>query len=330
MSDPQKRAAYDRYGHAAFANGAGGAGNPFGQGGFGGFGGFQQGNFSDLGDIFSEIFGGQRPREDGNRQYVRGSDLQYELAITLEQAAHGYTTEIRVPVWSDCPDCKGTGCKKGTEPTSCQYCGGTGFIRSSNGFFQVQQTCPHCHGTGKMIKNPCSTCHGTGKQKETKTIEIKIPAGIDDGQRIRLQGKGEPGIGNGPAGDLYVLIRIKDHDIFIRDGMDLHVEMPVSFAKVTLGGELQVPTLDAKATIKIPEGTQTGKTFRLREKGIKSLRTGGIGDLYIHLNVEVPVNLTREQKELLEKFDASLEKSGKKHHSKESEGFFDKIKDLFK
>lgn len=329
LSDPQKRAAYDRYGHSAFNAGGGAGGNPFGQGGFGGFGGFQQGNFSDLGDIFSEIFGGQRPRGDGNRQYVRGSDLQYDLTITLEQAAHGDTVEIQVPVWSDCETCGGTGCKKGTKPTTCTHCGGSGFIRASNGFFQVQQTCPHCHGTGKMIKDPCNSCHGTGKIKERKKIEVKIPAGIEEGQRIRLKDMGEPGTAGGPAGDLYVAINIREHDIFTRDGNDLHVEMPISFAKAALGGELEVPTLDAKATIKVPEGTQTGKTFRLRERGIKSLRTSAVGDLYVHLTVEVPVNLTKEQKEMLQKFDESIS-GNRKHHSKENEGFFDKVKDIFK
>jgi molecular chaperone DnaJ len=329
LSDPQKRAAYDRYGHAAFESGAGAGagGNPFG----GGFGGFQSGSFQDLGDIFSEIFGAQAgTRGDGNRQYVRGSDLEYELEITLEQAAAGYNAEIRVPVWSDCKECGGTGAKKGTKKTTCRTCGGRGFVRAGSGFFQVQQTCPHCHGTGEVIEHPCSSCGGTGKIKETKNIEIKIPAGVESGQRVRLPGKGEPGVAGGPAGDLYVRIHVRPHDIFQRDGNDLHVQMPMSFVTAALGGELEVPTLGAKATIKVPEGTQTGKIFRLRERGMKSLRTSEVGDLYVHVRVEVPVNLTKEQKELLSQFDASINKGAQKHHPEESQSFLDRLKDFFK
>lgn len=326
LGDEQKRAAYDRYGHSAFqAGGAGG--NPFGNG----FpGGFQSANFEDISDIFSEIFGGGRSaRGDGNRQYVRGADLQYDLTITLEQAAHGCKMNIRVPVWEECQTCHGSGCKPGTHKTTCKYCGGTGFVRSGNGFFSVQQTCPKCQGTGEVIENPCPTCHGTGSIKKTKDIEVSVPAGIDDGQRVRLSGKGEPGIGGGHPGDLYVRIHIQPHDLFVRDGTDLHVELPIGFATAALGGELEVPTLDTKTTIKIPEGTQNGKTFRLREYGMPAIRSDRKGDLYVHIIVETPVNLTKEQKELLAKFDESLNKGGKKHHSVESQGILDKLKKFF-
>lgn len=325
LSDPQKRAAYDRYGHSAFGGGQGGFG------GFeGGFGGFSSAGFDNINDIFADFFGGQTRSRGGNRNMRRGEDLQYEIEITLEQAAEGYETEILVPAWTKCEECGGTGAKKGTQPKQCPTCHGAGSVRVGAGFFQVEQTCPTCHGKGTVIDKPCPKCHGTGWKEERKKIQIQIPAGIDDGQKIRLSGRGYPGENGGSSGDLYVVVNIKPHDIFERDGSDLHLEMPLSFAKAALGGELEVPTLNGKLTLKIPEGTQSGKIFRLRGKGIKSLRTSNLGDLYVHTVVETPVNLTKEQKELLEQFDATLNKSKVSHHSPERKSFFDKIGDLFK
>lgn len=327
LSDPQKRAAYDRYGHSAFGGG--------GQGGFGGFeggfGGFNSAGFDNINDIFADIFGaaGARSR-GGNRNMRRGEDLQYEIEITLEQAAEGYETEIQIPTWTKCDACDGTGAKKGTKPKECPTCHGAGTVRVGAGFFQVEQTCPTCHGKGTIIDKPCPKCHGTGWKEERKKIEVKIPAGIDDGQKIRLSGYGYPGENGGSPGDLYVLVNVKPNDLFERDGPDLHIEMPLSFAKAALGGELEVPTLSGKITLKIPEGTQSGKIFRLKGKGIKSLRTSAMGDLYVHTTIETPVNLTKEQKELLEKFDATLTNSEVSHHAPEKKGFFDKLGDLFK
>ena len=325
LGDEQKRAAYDRYGHSAF----GGAGGP---GGFGGFDGFQQADFGNINDIFSEIFGASRSRTraGGNKQMFRGEDLMYDIEITLRQAAEGYKTTIKVPAWEKCDACGGTGAEKGTHPETCPTCHGTGYIRAGQGFFQIQQTCPTCHGTGQVIKHPCHVCDGTGMKKESKEIEVNIPAGIDDGQRLRFGGRGAPGQNGGPAGDLYVRIRIAPDEIFQRDGQDLHMEMPLSFATAALGGELQVPTLDGKVTLKIPEGTQSGRTFRLKGRGIKSIRTSEHGDLYVHTTVEVPVNMTKVQKELLSKFDESISKSRKSHHAPEKQGFFDKLSNLFK
>ncbi len=325
LSDPQKRAAYDRYGHSAFQAGGNG-----GAGGFGGFGGFSGGgNFNDIGDIFSEIFGQQARSRGGSKNMRRGKDLQYDIEITLEQAAEGYETEIKVPSWSKCEECNGTGARKGTQPKTCPTCNGTGSVRMGNGFFQVEQTCPTCHGKGKVIEKPCTHCHGTGFQEERKTLQIKIPAGIDDGQRIRMSGRGAPGENGGANGDLYVQVNIKEHELFVREDDDLHLELPISFATAALGGELEVPTLKGKVTLKIPEATQTGKIFRLKEKGIKGLRTGRMGDMYVHTIVETPVNLTKEQKELLKKFEASLHSNGMKHHAPDSKSFFEKLGDLF-
>ncbi len=325
LSDPQKRAAFDRYGHSAFGGGQGGFG------GFeGGFGGFSSAGFDNINDIFADFFGGQARSRGGNRNMRRGEDLQYEIEITLEQAAEGYETEILVPTWTKCEECDGTGAKKGTKPKQCPTCHGAGSVRVGAGFFQVEQTCPTCHGKGTVIDKPCPKCHGTGWKEERKKIQVQIPAGIDDGQKIRLAGRGYPGENGGSNGDLYVVVSVKQHDIFDRDGADLHLEMPLSFAQAALGGELEVPTLNGKLTLKIPEGTQSGKIFRLRGKGIKSLRTSNFGDLYVHTAVETPVNLTDEQKEILKNFEATLHKSKRSHHAPEKKGFFDKLGDLFK
>ena len=318
LSDSQKRTAYDQYGHAGVDPNMGG-------GGFsGGFGGFE--NFSD---IFGDIFGQMRGGRGGGRQVHRGNDLSYALDITLEEAAGGKEAQIRVPSWNDCDTCSGTGAKPGTSATTCDTCHGQGVVQMRQGFFSVQQTCPRCHGSGKYIPEPCSSCHGQGKIKKQKTLEIKIPQGIDDGMRIRSTGNGEPSPNGGPPGDLYIEIRIRKHDVFERDGDDLHCVVPISMTRAALGGDIEVPTLlQGKAVIALPEGTQHGKQFRLRGKGIKGVRSSNAGDLYCHIQVETPVKLTEHQKKLLKQLDESLEKGGKKHSPSEK-SWFDRAKDFF-
>ncbi len=319
LSDPQKREAYDRFGHAGVdpnMGGAGGAGAGF------------SGGFSDaFGDIFGDIFGGGG-RQRGGPQVYRGADLRYNLDITLEQAANGFETTIRVPSWDECETCHGSGAKPGTAPTTCGTCGGHGQVRMQQGFFSIQQTCPKCHGSGKVIPDPCSPCAGSGRVKRNKTLEVKIPAGIDDGMRIRSTGNGEPGMNGGPPGDLYVEIHIKQHAVFQRDGDDLHCEMPISFAKAALGGEIEVPTLSGKVSFSVPEGTQSGKTFRLRSKGIKGVRSGFPGDLFCHVVVETPIKLTDRQKDLLREFEQLTVEGGAKH-SPQSKSWMDKVKEFF-
>ncbi|WP_151448400.1 molecular chaperone DnaJ [Lacisediminimonas profundi] len=316
LSDPQKREAYDRYGHAGVDPNAGGGGGG--------------GGFADaFGDIFGDIFGASaRGGGRGGPQVYRGADLRYNLEITLEQAANGFDTSIRVPTWDSCEPCHGTGAKPGTSPTTCSTCGGHGQVRMQQGFFSVQQTCAKCHGTGKVIADPCPTCSGAGRIKRNKTLEVKIPAGIDDGMRIRSSGNGEPGMNGGPSGDLYVEIHIKAHSVFQRDGDDLHCEMPISYAKAALGGDIEVPTLGGKVSFTIPEGTQSGKTFRLRSKGIKGVRSGYPGDLFCHVVVETPVKLTDRQKDLLREFE-QLTTEGGARHSPQSKSWKDKVKEFF-
>ncbi len=317
LSDPDKRAAYDRYGHAGVDPNAAGMG--------GGAGGAA---FSDaFGDIFGEIFGGAR-RGGGGPQVYRGADLKYAMDITLEQAANGFETEIRVPSWESCDTCHGSGAKPGTSPSTCRTCNGTGAVRMQQGFFSVQQTCPKCHGTGQEITDPCKTCDGVGRIRKNKTLQVKIPAGIDDGMRIRSSGNGEPGVNGGPAGDLFVEVHIKPHKIFQRDGDDLHCELTIAFTTAALGGDIEVPTLSGKAEITIPDGTQSGKTFRLRGKGVKGVRAGYPGDLYCHVQVETPVKLTDEQKELLRQFERSLGESGHRH-TPHSKSWTDRVKEFF-
>ena len=321
LSDSNKRAAYDQYGHAGVdPNMRGGAGGE-------GFGGFAEA----FGDIFGDVFNGQQragAQRGGGRQVYRGGDLSYAMEITLEEAAAGKDAQIRVPSWDDCNTCRGSGAKPGTKVVSCTTCHGHGVVQMRQGFFSVQQTCPQCKGNGKLIPEPCTNCHGVGKTKNNKTLEVKIPAGIDDGMRIRSTGNGEPGTNGGPPGDLYIEIRLKKHDIFERDGDDLHCAVPISFTTAALGGEIEVPTLAGKAAIDIPEGTQAAKQFRLRGKGIKGVRASYPGDLYCHITVETPVKLTEHQRKLLKELDESLKKGAGKHSPSE-EGWADKLKGFF-
>ena len=400
LSDAEKRAAYDQFGHAGVDPNM--RGGPGGAGGFGGFG-------ESFGDIFGDIFGQTRRQQGaGGKQVFRGNDLSYAMDITLEEAALGKESQIRIPSYDECTACDGTGAKPGTSAKTCGTCQGQGVVQMRQGFFSVQQTCPHCRGSGKTIADPCTTCHGQGKVKKQKTLEIKIPAGIDDGMRIRSTGNGEPGTsaktcgtcqgqgvvqmrqgffsvqqtcphcrgsgkiisdpcspchgqgkikrqktleisipagiddgmrirstGNGepgtnggPPGDLYIEIRLQKHEVFQRDGDDLHCAVPISFTTAALGGEVSVPTLNGDAAIDLPEGTQTGKQFRLRGKGIKGVRASFPGDLYCHITVETPVKLTEHQRKLLKELDESLKKGGAKHSPTEA-GWADKLKNLF-
>ena len=316
LSDASKRAAFDQYGHAGVDPQMGGGG------GFGGGGA----NFSDIfGDVFSDFFGGARGGQRGGAQ--RGSDLRYTLELDLEEAVRGTTVTIRVPTLVNCKPCDGSGAKKGTSPVTCTTCGGIGQVRMQQGFFSVQQTCPRCHGSGKMIAEPCTSCHGQGRVEEHKTLSVKVPPGVDTGDRIRLSGEGEAGAMGGPAGDLYVVVNVREHAIFQRDGKHLYCEVPISFADAALGGELEVPTLDGRVKLKIPEGTQTGKLFRLRGKGVAPVRGGGAGDLMCRVAVETPVNLDRRQRELLEEFRKSL--LGDTSHSPKASGWFEGVKRFF-
>ena len=325
LSDAQKRQAYDQFGHAGVDPNAGGfRGGPEG---FGGGSGFAEA----FGDIFGDIFGqgGGGRRGGGGQQVYRGADLSYAMEITLEEAALGKETQIRIPTWEECEACHGSGAKPGTSAKPCPTCHGSGTVHLRQGFFSIQQTCPHCHGSGKIIPDPCTTCGGQGKVKKQKTLEVKIPAGINEGQRIALRGHGEPGTHGGPPGDLYVEIRIKQHDIFERDGDDLHCTVPVGLTTAALGGTIEVPTLGGNAEIDLPEGTQHGKTFRLRGKGIKGIRSSYPGDLYAHIAVETPVKLTEHQRKLLKELDESLRKGGDRHSPSEK-SWADRVKDLFK
>jgi molecular chaperone DnaJ len=323
LSDSQKRAAYDQHGFAGVdPNMRGGAG------GGEGFGGFAEA----FGDIFGDVFGGGGRGGrggQGGRQVYRGGDLSYAMEVTLEEAAAGKDAQIRIPSWDECTTCHGSGAKPGTKVVSCTTCHGHGQVQMRQGFFSVQQTCPTCKGNGKLIPETCSACMGVGKTKTNKTLEVKIPAGIDDNMRIRSTGNGEPGTNGGPPGDLYIEIRLKKHDIFERDGDDLHCSVPISFTTAALGGEIDVPTLAGKAAIDIPDGTQAGKQFRLRGKGIKGVRSSYPGDLYCHISVETPVKLTEHQRKLLKEFDESIKKGGGKH-SPTSDSWADKLKGFFK
>ena len=322
LSEANKRAAYDQFGHAGVDPNMAGRGGP----GAEGYGGFAEA----FGDIFGDIFGGGAGRRGGGQQVYRGNDLSYAMEITLEEAAAGKETQIRIPTWDNCETCHGTGAKPGTTPKACPSCNGSGTVHMRQGFFSIQQTCPGCHGTGKIIPEPCTACNGAGKIKRQKTLEVKIPAGINEGMRIRSAGNGEPGTNGGPAGDLYIEIRVKAHEIFERDGDDLHCTVPVGLVTATLGGAIEVPTLGNKsAEIELPEGTQHGKTFRLRGKGLKGLRSSYPGDLYCHVAVETPVKITEHQRKLLKELDESFKKAGDRH-SPNAKSWTDRVKDLFK
>ncbi len=308
LSDSQKRAAYDQFGHAGVDQSAG-----MGGAGAGG------GSFSDIfGDVFGDIFGGGGGGQGGHggQRVYRGADLRYNLELDLEEAVRGTSVNIRVPTYVSCDECDGSGAKKGTKPTTCTTCGGQGQVRMQQGFFSLQQTCPRCHGNGKMISDPCGKCHGQGRVQKNKTLSVKVPAGVDNGDRIRLSGEGEAGENGGPAGDLYVQISVREHKIFERDGSDLYCEVPIAVTAASLGGELDVPTLNGRVKLKIPAETQTGKMFRLRGKGVKTVRGSSTGDLMCRVVIETPVNLTKRQKELLEEFDQSLKEDNKSHSPK--------------
>ena len=315
LMDARKRSAYDQYGHAGVDQTMGGGG---------GFGGE---NFSDIfGDVFGDIFGGGGGRGRGGPQ--RGSDLRYTLDITLENAVKGTTVEIRVPSLSSCDVCDGSGAKKGTSATTCGTCGGAGQVRMQQGFFQVQQACPACRGRGKTITDPCGSCRGQGRVEKTKTLSVKVPPGVDTGDRIRLSGEGEAGPDGGPAGDLFVQMSVRQHAIFERDGKNLFCEVPITFVDAALGGDLDVPTLDGRVKLKIPAETQTGKLFRLRGKGVKPVRGGGVGDLLCKVVVETPVKLNKEQKTLLEELRSTLGEGGKSQSPRQT-SWFEGVKSFF-
>ena len=316
LTDAQKRAAYDQFGHAGVDGMRGGGGAGFDP----------RDAFGDIfGDVFGDIFGGGRR---GRSQVYRGADLRYELELDLEQAVFGDTASVEFTTLAECEDCNGNGAAKGSNPTTCETCRGAGQVRMQQGFFTVQQSCPRCHGRGQVVNDPCGKCRGQGRVRKQKTLSVKVPAGVDTGDRIRLSGEGEAGRNGGPAGDLYVEVRVREHAIFERDGAHLSCEVPVSFARAALGGSIEVPTLDGTATIKVPPETQSGRVFRLREKGIRPVRGGTTGDLFCRVVVETPVHLTREQKDLLQKFEASLQKDSKRHHPRE-ETWLDGVKRFF-
>jgi len=317
LSDAQKRAAYDQFGHAGVDGMRGGGGAGFDP----------RDAFGDIfGDVFGDIFGGGRR---GRSQVYRGADLRYELELDLEQAVFGDTTSIEFTTLTECGECKGSGAAKGSKPVSCETCRGAGQVRMQQGFFTVQQTCPRCNGRGQVVSDPCGSCRGQGRVRKQKTLSVKVPAGVDTGDRIRLSGEGEAGRNGGPTGDLYVEVRVREHPIFERDGSHLSCEVPVSFARAALGGSVEVPTLDGTATIKVPPETQSGRVFRLREKGIKPVRGGATGDLFCRVVVETPVNLTRDQKDLLQQFEASLQNDSRRHHPRE-DSWLDGVKRFFK
>ena len=318
LSDARKRAAYDQFGHAGVDGVRGGGGGP-GAGG---------GSFSDIfEDIFGDIFG-TSARGGGGSGAFRGSDLQYNLEMTLEEAVFGTDVKIRVPTLSTCKACNGSGAAPGTTPETCDTCGGMGRVRMQQGFFSVQQTCPRCRGTGKIIPKPCGTCRGQGRVEERRTLTVTVPPGVDSGDRIRLSGEGEASINGGPSGDLYVQVHVKPHQIFTRKGSDLYCEVPISFATATLGGELEIPTLKGRVALKVPAETQTGRLFRLRGKGVRSVHGGAEGDMICSVKLETPINLTKEQKELLQQFEASM-KAGGERHSPQHEGWLDGVKGFF-
>ncbi|MDE2234121.1 MAG: molecular chaperone DnaJ [Gammaproteobacteria bacterium] len=320
LSDAHKRASYDQFGHAGVEASAAAGGRA---------GGFNAGDaFGDIfGDMFGDIFGTGRRGGRGQRVY-RGADLRYELELDLEQAVFGDTVSIRIPSLVRCETCEGSGARKGSKPQACATCGGQGQVRMQQGFFSIQQTCPRCHGSGSVISDPCEKCHGQGRVEQQRKLSVKVPAGVDSGDRIRLGGEGEAGPMGGPSGDLYVEIAVRAHPVFNREGADLICEVPVSLLTAALGGELEVPTLDGRVILKIPPETQTGRVLRLRAKGVKPVRGGAPGDLLCRIVVETPVNLTREQKDMLKKLNASLQSDGGRHSPRER-SWLDNVKHFF-
>ncbi|MDF1757666.1 MAG: molecular chaperone DnaJ [Legionellaceae bacterium] len=319
LSDSEKRSAYDQFGHAGVDGSMGG-----GPGGFGGFGGFGD----VFGDIFENIFSQGQGQGHHQSRAQRGSDLQYNLQLSLEEAALGKQVEITVPRHAACTSCDSTGAKKGSKPKNCETCNGVGQVRIQQGFFSIQQTCPTCSGAGQTISDPCNSCHGEGRVRESKKLTVKIPPGVDNNDRVRLNGEGEAGIFGGGPGDLFVQVSLKPHSIFTRQDSDLLCEVPISFIVAAIGGSIEVPTLEGRVTLKIPAETQTGKSFRMRGKGIKSVRSSAKGDLLCKVVVETPINLTKEQKEFLEKFQESL-KNSKQRHSPKTSSWFDGVKKFF-
>jgi molecular chaperone DnaJ len=310
LSDDDKKANFDRFGHASPNQGGGGGAG-----------------FGDIfGDVFGDIFGGSGTAS-GRSGSARGSDLRYDLQLELEDAVKGKTVEIEIPTLDPCSTCNGSGARAGSSPRTCNSCQGVGQVRMQQGFFSVQQTCPKCRGRGQMITDPCGGCHGQGVVEKRKTLSVKIPAGVDTGDRIRLAGKGEAGPQGGPNGDLYVQMNVAEHSLFVRDGANLHCEVPISFSQAALGGELEVPTLSGKVKLKVPLETQSGKLFRLRGKGVTQVRGGGPGDLLCRVVVETPINLSAKQAKLLKSFDASL--SGSSKHSPRSSSWFSGVKSFF-
>lgn len=317
LSDQKKRAAYDQFGHAGVDQSAGGGYSAAG------------GDFSDIfSDIFGDFFGGGAAQGGRQSRSQQGADLRYSLELSLEDAVRGTNVEIRVPTLVSCKSCHGSGAKDGSKPTNCSSCGGSGQVRMQQGFFSIQQTCPSCRGAGTMISNPCSGCHGAGRVEDYKKLSVKVPAGVDSGDRIRLAGEGEAGLNGGPAGDLYVQVKVREHDIFTREGPHLYCEVPISFVTAAIGGELDVPTLNGRIKLKVPAETQTSKLFRLRGKGIKTVRGEGPGDLLCRVIVETPVKLNKEQKEMLQAFEASVSKE-QDAHSPRSCSWFQKVKNFF-
>lgn len=311
LKDKDKRAAYDRYGHAAFEQGGGGAG-------------FGAGFASSFSDIFEDLFGMAGQRGRGGRE--RGADLRYNMEITLEDAFGGKTAQIEIPVSVTCEACSGIGAKAGTKPKTCSTCGGAGRVRQSQGFFTLERTCPGCQGRGQMIEDACPSCAGQGRVTRERTLSVNIPAGVEDGTRIRLAGEGEAGVRGGPPGDLYIFLSLAQHQLFQRDGADLHCRVPISMVTAALGGEFEVPTIDkGKTKVKVPAGTQSGRRFRIASKGMPVLRSRQMGDMYVQVAVETPQNLTKKQQELL----AEFEKLSSGNTQPESVGFFAKVKDLF-
>lgn len=318
LTDARKRAAYDQFGHAGVDPSAGGG--P-------GAAGFGNASFTDIFEgVFGDIFGATGAR--GGQSRFRGSDLRYNLELNLEEAVAGTTVKIRIPTWLTCQECEGTGARKGSKPTTCPMCGGAGQVRIQQGFFSIQQTCPRCRGAGTMISDPCPSCNGQGRTRDHKTLSVKVPAGVDKGDRIRMAGEGEAGEKGGQAGDLYVEINVRPHPIFTREDNNLSCEVPISIVTAALGGEFEVPTLNGRVMLKIPPETQTGQAFRLRSKGIRSLRGGSVGDLICRVIIETPVNLTRRQKELLQEFEKTLEESAEKHNP-QAHSWLDSVKTFF-